>query len=288
MTEDAAARLGAVADSLRQRGLDPHDVAHFLIRIVFCLFAEDVGLLPRGLFSQILDKSRHEPARFQRLMSQLWSAMATGGDFGAEPIKHFNGNLFDNQPPPLLTHDEIAAIAHAGALEWNTVDASIFGTLFTRGIDPKLRSQLGAEYTSRTDIETLIEPVVLAPLRRQWTEVRAKTDKLIAAGDHKSRQTAEKLIADFLKHLRVRRVLDASGGSGNFLYVTLQKLVATSANATGNATTGRTSFAFSGDDNHIQTSIIHVAQSTIATRSPTHRLRPVRRLFLRRLAFPAS
>jgi hypothetical protein len=225
MTEDAAARLGMIADKLRQRGIDPHEVAHFLIRLVFCMFAEDVALLPRGLFTQILDKSHHEPVRFQRLLAQLWSAMATGGDFGAEPIKHFNGNLFDDSAPLLLTTDEMDVIAKASALEWHKVDASIFGTLFTRGIDPKLRSQLGAEYTGRADIETLIEPVVLAPLRRQWHDIRAQTDKLLAAGDAKSRKTAEKLLVDFLHHLRTRRILDASGGSGNFLYVTLQKLL---------------------------------------------------------------
>jgi hypothetical protein len=151
ITEEAAAKLGSLADTLRQRGLEPTGVAHFLIRVVFCLFAKDVGLLPKAVFTQILDKCRPDPARFQRLLRQLWTAMADGGDFGAETIRHFNGNLFQNETVPALTVAEIQHITAAAALEWNTVDASIFGTLFTRGIDPSLRSQLGAQYTSRAD-----------------------------------------------------------------------------------------------------------------------------------------
>lgn len=237
MTEEAAAKLGGLADAMRQRGLEPHGVAHFLIRVVFCLFAEDVGLLPKGVFTQILDKCRHDPARFQRLLGQLWSAMVAGGDFGADTIRHFNGNLFQNETVPALTIGEIEHITGAAALEWNTVDASIFGTLFTRGIDPDLRSQLGAQYTSRVDIETIIEPVVLVPLRREWADVLLKVgqasslsagktmDKPEACPTKKDRAAAEKLVTSFLERLRAQRVLDAAGGSGNFLYVTLQKLL---------------------------------------------------------------
>jgi type II restriction/modification system DNA methylase subunit YeeA len=240
MTEDAAAKLGGLADAMRQRGLEPHRVAHFLIRVVFCLFAEDVGLLPKGVFTQILDKCRRDPTRFQRLLGQLWSAMVAGGDFGADTIRHFNGNLFQNETVPELTVAEIERITAAAALEWNTVDASIFGTLFTRGIDPDLRSQLGAQYTNRVDIETIIEPVVLAPLRREWSEVREKVEELVgrvtshggeqiaASGDaayKKNRAAAETLVTGFLERLRAKRVLDGAGGSGNFLYVTLQKLL---------------------------------------------------------------
>jgi len=92
------------------------------------------------------------------------------------------GDLFTDASALELTPDEIDAIYEAAQLEWNAVDASIFGTLFERGLDPAKRAQLGAHYTSREDIETLVEPVVLAPLRREWTDVRAIILNLLATG----------------------------------------------------------------------------------------------------------
>ncbi len=271
ITEHAAAHLGELAAIMGKRGLEPHAVAHYLIRLVFCLFAEDVDLLPRGLFADIVKKGSNDPARFSRMVAQLFSAMASGGEFGADVIKHFNGNLFADAAVLDLTRDEIERVAAAAALEWNTVDASIFGTLFTRGIDPQQRSQLGAQYTSRADIETIVEPVVMTPLRREWTEVRGKAEAMLApvaavsdrrmialagsgdipvaesssgdkdvappsypaVGDRryspaaakKNRASAEKLLTAFLERLKRIRVLDPAGGSGNFLYVTLQKLL---------------------------------------------------------------
>jgi hypothetical protein len=161
ITAEVAERLAGVAQNLRGRGLDPVQVARFLDRIVFCLFAEDVGLLPPRLFSQIVEKAR-DAEHFARLIGQLFDAMQRGGDFGLETIRHFNGNLFTDSPVLLLTEAEIKHVQAAARLDWAAVDPSVFGTLFERGLDPAKRAQLGAQYTSRADIETLIEPVVVA------------------------------------------------------------------------------------------------------------------------------
>jgi type II restriction/modification system DNA methylase subunit YeeA len=230
ITAQAARQIAEIAWALRQRGEPPHEVARFLDRIVFCLFAEDIGLLPEKLFQRILANSKAEPPRFAKLIGQLFDAMADGGDFGAERIRHFNGNLFTAGPVLALTADEIEQIARAGQLDWSAVDPSIFGTLFERGMDPAKRSQLGAHYTSREDIETLVEPVVMQPLRREWSEGRAKIDTLLAkaaAGKpaaKKARGEAAMIVHRFLTRLANVRVLDPACGSGNFLYVTLQKL----------------------------------------------------------------
>jgi hypothetical protein len=114
-----------------------------------------------------------KPERFSAYVSGLFQAMATGGDFLLRDIPHFNGSLFDSAVVIDLTADELHRVAAVADLDWSAIDPTIFGTLFVRGMDPALRSQLGAEYTSRTDIETLIEPVVMAPLRREWATVRA-------------------------------------------------------------------------------------------------------------------
>jgi type II restriction/modification system DNA methylase subunit YeeA len=225
ITEKASGHFAEIAESMRKRGLDPQAVAHFLVRVVFCLFAEDVGLLERGLFTRLVTRVGGDPNRFARHVGDLFSAMATGGEFLLEPIRHFNGSLFDATPVLELTAKEIAAIGTAAGEDWSAVDVSISGTLFERGLNPAKRSQLGSHYTSRPDIETIVEPVVLAPLRRDWAAVRAKAEPLLAVTRKLSRLQGEKLVVAFLEHLKAVRVLDPAGGSGNFLFVTLQKLL---------------------------------------------------------------
>jgi hypothetical protein len=165
ITQEAAAALAGLAGRLRARHHDPEAAARFLDRVVFCLFAEDVGLLPDKVFSELVEKTKDDPARFARYTAELFRAMATGGEFQYKTIDHFNGGLFADPVVLDLTADEITAIHAASQLDWGAVDPSIFGTLFQRGLDPSTRAALGAEYTGRRDIEDLIEPVLLAPLR---------------------------------------------------------------------------------------------------------------------------
>jgi hypothetical protein len=156
ITADAARRVAELAVALRERGLDPHDVAHFLDRVVFSYFAEDVGLLPGMVVTRLLEQSRAKPASFPARVRGLFQAMKEGGYFGVDEIRRFNGNLFETGPILDLTAAEIEHLYEAARLDWSAVDPSIFGTLFERGMDPGKRSQLGAHYTSREDIETPI------------------------------------------------------------------------------------------------------------------------------------
>ncbi len=242
ITTEAARQLAEIAQSMRKRGLSALDVAHFLDRMIFCLFAEDVELLPKGLFSRVLKNSRSDPARFHKAIAQLFEAMADGGLFGEHKILHFNGNLFSDATVLDMEPEEIERIAIISTLDWSAVDPSIFGTLFERGLDPDKRSQLGAHYTSRQDIEVLVEPVVMQPLRREWDEVRQICDNLLTtgrknpdardagwtlttAGKAKAAKQATALVRQFIiDRLPSVKVLDPACGSGNFLYVTLQKL----------------------------------------------------------------
>jgi type II restriction/modification system DNA methylase subunit YeeA len=223
VTKEVAERLAGVAQSLRARETDPTTVARFLDRIVFCLFAEDVGLLPRDLFTRITEKAR-DPRHFSTLVGELFEKMSVGGDFGLETIRYFNGGLFTDSPVLTLNEEEIRHIKEAAGLDWGAVDPSIFGTLFERGLDPDKRAQLGAQYTSREDIETLIEPVVLRPLRREWEKTRDETEALLVKVTPQSRRRAQARVRGFLERLSEVKVLDPACGSGNFLYVTLQKL----------------------------------------------------------------
>ena len=240
ITKEAAQQFAGIAESMRNRGLASGHVAHFLDRAVFCLFAEDIGLLPDQIFTRIVDKAAGDPAKFCRFIGQLFEAMASGGEFGLESIRHFNGNLFDATSCPELTEEEVKRIADTARLDWSAVDPSIFGTLFERGLDPAKRSQLGAHFTGKEDIETLVDAVVMHPLHREWAETceivecllttgkkkpgKAPSKPLSAAVRRKATGEAESIIHRFLVRLQSVKVLDPACGSGNFLYVTLQKL----------------------------------------------------------------
>lgn len=218
--------VGRIADLGRQlsQSFDAHAVARFLDRIVFCLFAEDIELLPDHLFTKILKNSRGQPDRFMSKIGKLFEAMATGGDFGEVTVPHFNGNLFDNILVLPLNEEEIELLYQAALMEWGAIDPSILGTLFERGLDPNNRAKLGAHYTSRTDIETLVDPVVMAPLRREWDGIKAQVDELLTKGGKPGRQKADSLAHSFLDRLGKLRFLDPACGSGNFLFVTLQRV----------------------------------------------------------------
>src|SRR4029077_1520735 len=111
-------------------------------------------------------------------LAQLFQAMSKGGEFGADSILHFNGGLFADADVVPLLGQELAQLLRANERDWSNVEPSIFGTLFERTLDPAKRSQIGAHYTSKEDILTLLEPVLMAPLRREWAEVKADCDKL--------------------------------------------------------------------------------------------------------------
>ena len=159
VTEAAAARFGALAKALHERGHEPHAIAHFLMQLLFCLFAEDTGLLPRGLFTELLNFGAKRPAEFQSSVRELLSAMATGGYVNYKEVARFNGGLFVEIEPLPLTGPDLTELAEAAKLDWSAVEPAIFGTLFERSLDPSKRAQLGAHYTGKEDILRVVEPV---------------------------------------------------------------------------------------------------------------------------------
>ena len=232
LTERAAETFASLAQSLRERGHDPQAVAHFVNRLVFCMFAEDVGLLPGNMFTRMLEHARTQPEDFAVLARDLFGAMATGGRIGFEKVDWFNGGLFDDDTALPLDKTEIDITLSAAVLDWSEIDPSILGTLFERGLDPGKRSQLGAHYTDRDKIMLLVEPVVIRPWLAEWSAEkvgiaadleRAKAARSPAART-KQRNDAEHRYRTFLNRLRAFTVLDPACGSGNFLYLALQAL----------------------------------------------------------------
>jgi hypothetical protein len=184
ITEAASALFGQLADGLRGRGIAAADAAHFVIKLVFCLFAEDIGLLPSRLFTTLVGKCKDEPKRLAKLLKDLFETMSAGGDFGADTIDYFNGGLFADAAVIELRGDEIERVIELSRYDWSQVEPSIFGTLFERTLDPDKRAQIGAHYTSKEDILTLVEPVLMAPLRREWAAIRERCDALWAGIQH--------------------------------------------------------------------------------------------------------
>jgi hypothetical protein len=230
ITERAARHFAEIAQGLRARGHDPETVAHFLDRILFCLFAEDAGLLPKGIFSRLSQASKGRSDVFTRALGELFEKMAAGGGlFGVEEIDWFNGGLFDTADVLELNGSEITTLLEVSRLNWALIEPAIFGTLFERGLDPDQRAQLGAHYTDRDAIWKLVEPVILRPLRREYVTMQTRVTELLMSGRKITKATPRDqdpnaVFEDFLTRLRDVRVLDPACGSGNFLIVSLWAL----------------------------------------------------------------
>ncbi len=232
LTERVAASFARLAQSLRERGYDAHAVAHFVNRLVFCMFADDVGLLPGHMFTRMLEQAQRTPAEFAALADDLFRVMATGGRVGFEAVEWFNGGLFDDAAALPLEQSDIQTVLAASRLDWSEIDPSILGTLFERGLDPDKRTQLGAHYTDRDKIMLLVESVVIRPWLAEWAtekaEIAAELERAEAAKSPtartKRRNEAKRRYRAFLDRLRAFTVLDPACGSGNFLYLALQAL----------------------------------------------------------------
>ena len=233
VTKETAALFRDIVADMEQRDEDPEKLARYLNQIVFCLYAEDAGLLPNSVFTELVRQQYRDPARFDRGVSNLFRQMATGGMYGPADIRHFNGDLFrltrrsgeDGGLEPETIELSAAALqrlAEATGKNWQNIEPSIFGTLFERALDASKRAYLGAHYTGAEDIMLVVEPVVMAPLRREWEEARREIDAFLNVGD--SAAARERLEA-FQRRLAGVTVLDPACGSGNFLYLALRSLL---------------------------------------------------------------
>ena len=250
ITKQAADLIGDLAWQLQQRKsvterFTPQQIAHFLNKLIFCLFAEDAEgpgfgpLLPERLFGKLLDNGLKDTARFEKQLKNLFAAMsAKDGEFGEHLIEWFNGGLFDDDLVIPLNKDDILELVNVARLDWSAIEPSIFGTLFERGLDPAKRSQLGAHYTDPDSIMRIVGPVIEEPLLAEWADTKAKIAALIDVVHAHERSTkasdkgkattalkeAVRLHVGFLERLKNFRVLDPACGSGNFLYMALQAL----------------------------------------------------------------
>ena len=228
VTRETASLFQAVSNDMAGSGYgaDPskiRELAQYLNQIIFCLYAEDSGLLPDGAFTGLVVNQRREPERFRQGAQTLFAEMNHGGLFGPQTIERFNGELFAHVPDVTLNTAALERLAEAATKNWSNIEPSIFGTLFERALGlTDERAPLGAHYTSEADIRRVVEPVILDDLQRQWRQAKAEADAAQSAGDTDGAMAA---MQAYRRRLADVKTLDPACGSGNFLYVTLKALL---------------------------------------------------------------
>ncbi len=224
VTREIAKRLAEVSKALEERGCQAEDVAHFLMRCLFTMFAEDTELLPKGSFAALLEKSVEDPSHFPHRLKTLWADMEKGAEFShviEARVRHFNGGLFKDTTVFELGREEIGELLAASRADWRQVDPAIFGTLLELALDKDERRRLGAHYTPRSSVQRLVEVTVMEPLRGDWEAALTKAQQARDDGDDKQ---AVALVRAFHHKLCTTRVLDPACGTGNFLYVALEMM----------------------------------------------------------------
>ncbi|MBC7521493.1 MAG: class I SAM-dependent DNA methyltransferase, partial [Sandarakinorhabdus sp.] len=255
VTRDIALRLASVSkfletdrrkqllshtDSQMSQGIE--DTSMFLMRMLFCMFAEDVGLLPEKTFQNFLADSIGKSDQYWRAgLTDLWSRMNDANaanrywSFGDTVVRYFNGNLFSNFRIFDLPREQKGELLQAATSRWNEVEPAIFGTLLEQALTPGERAKLGAHYTPRPYVERLVDATIMDLLRAEWDAVRLPKDpgKLSpppAGGRSDSRSEpgeGPSLAAALAFHARLAalKILDPACGTGNFLYVAMEQLL---------------------------------------------------------------
>ncbi len=158
VTRETASIFSRIARSMRERNVDSLEIARFLNRLVFCFFAQDVGLLPDRVLTELCERFFNDPKEFDSALAELFRNMKDGGRFGFHRIRYFNGDLFNEPDTVLMSAAELEDLAEARHKNWAHIEPSIFGTLFERVIDPEKQNLIGAQYTSVDDIRSVIDP----------------------------------------------------------------------------------------------------------------------------------
>lgn len=218
----ASERMGAIHDALEASGYTGHDLERFLVRLLFCLFADDTGIFePRGIFETWLrDRTSEDGTGLGAQISELFQVLDTpeserpttlDEDLAAFP--YVNGELF-KAPLRIPAFDAKMrnALLEACEFKWEAVSPAIFGSLFQSVMQKDERRKLGAHYTSEKNILKAISSLFLDDLRAELEAIRAL------------KRNKNKELEDFLTKLSQIRVIDPACGCGNFLIVAYREL----------------------------------------------------------------
>src|ERR1017187_10192035 len=214
---EAAEKLGKLHDLLKAAGYDGHPLELFLVRILFCLFAEDNAIFERQQFREWIEQRPAEDGSdLGPLLAQLFQVLNTPEDHRQRNLdehlaafRYINGKLFEESIPlASLDRRMREVILECSALDWSRISPAIFGALFQSIKDKKARRNLGEHYTSETNILKALQPLFLDSLRAEFERVRRDSRRL----------------GDSHEKLRTIRVLDPACGCGNFLVIAYREL----------------------------------------------------------------
>ena len=232
VTRGIARRLAQVSAYLEQSnrhraraaGLESQmieETSLFLMRIIFCMFAEDIGLLPKDRFKAFLKDTIEKGERFEAGLHDLWAKMnSRGGGFAwavDEAVRWFNGGLFESNRTYVLSNADRGELLAAAKADWRKVEPAIFGTLLEQALTAEERAKLGAHYTPRPYVERLVDATIMEVLNGEWAEAEEAIEAALP-----DEAAARAIASRFHERLASVRVLDPACGTGNFLYVAME------------------------------------------------------------------
>ena len=213
----AAERMGRLHDALKAAGFDGHALEVLLVRLLFCLFADDTGIFPRHAFSELVaQRTGVDGADLGLWLAQLFQTLNTPAtkrqstlDAQLAEFPYVNGKLFE-EPLPFANFNATMRqqLLDAAALDWSRISPAIFGSMFQSVMDAKARRNLGAHYTSEKNILKLIGPLFLDGLKAELEKI----------GSHEAK------LREFHARLGTLRFLDPACGCGNFLVIAYREL----------------------------------------------------------------
>ncbi|MDR3076563.1 MAG: hypothetical protein LBU26_04610, partial [Synergistaceae bacterium] len=214
----AAEKMAKLHDALKSHGYEGHDLEVYLVRLLFCLFADDTGIFPGGCFAGYIENSREDGGDLSERIAKLFEILNMPDETRAKrtllsdelkQFRYINGGLFAN----LLPSAEFDAKMRRTLLDccdfdWDKISPAIFGAMFQGVMDRAARRELGAHYTSEENILKLINPLFMDELWREFDRVKA----------------APAALGRFHDKIAALKFLDPACGCGNFLIVTYREL----------------------------------------------------------------
>jgi hypothetical protein len=220
---EASELMGKLHDALLASGYQGHELEQFLVRLVFCLFADDTGIFsPKGIFLDFVrDRTREDGSDLGPLLGQLFEVLNRPQekrhktlDEDLAQFEYINGNLFaERLPMPDFDSQMRRLLLDACAFDWSPVSPAIFGALFQSVMDTKKRRAIGAHYTTEQNILKLIHPLFLDDLRAELDRLKARRD----TGQNAALRAFQKKLAEI-------RCFDPACGCGNFLVIAYREL----------------------------------------------------------------
>jgi hypothetical protein len=213
LTTEAATVVAELYNTLLDRdAAAPETCRYFVLQMVWCLFAEDLGMLEGHPVQRIIEILIHHPDRSSYLeLGGLFDVLNEPNDYGRfgvlQGTRYVNGSLFANPAKVHLVQPELLMLARAAEFDWRKVDPTIFGSLMENILGHDRRWELGAHYTHETDIMKIVRPTIIEPWRERITAA-----------------TTLDQVQQVLDELCGFRVLDPACGCGNFLYVAYREL----------------------------------------------------------------